>query len=252
MRTSCDLAHGWLWTALALSCTFTFVMMTGCVQSAVSENDVGGTNGAEATQPAASYSSDDRLDQPSEGRVPVGQTVRLANDPDSRKRDVMWDGAMDVTVNSAALYELPAIASEKEDIGSIISTISPYETNGGILVVHMTFHNIDAESRLVRAGASEGKYVFFSSLFQPKALVGDEVVIVGSPYAFGSSPQEASESISGTGNFTLEPGESITCTMSYWIDGGVNLSDIVISPASYGMGGVVFDLGLVPSPSEDG
>ena len=118
--------------------------------------------------------------------------------------------------------------------------------------MRMSFHNVDAESRLVRPGSDDGKYVFFSSLFQSKTTMNGEVVIAGTPYAFDGPSEGEPDGSHSVGNFTLPPGERATYTMSFWLDGSINLSDVFVSPSSYGLGHMVFDLGLVSSAAAEG
>ena len=184
------------------------------------------------------------------GHIPVGTAAALSNDPSSATQDVMWDGTMEVAVDSATLYGSPEEAATAENLGTVVDQRDRSEHR--ILVVRMTFHNVDAISRLAAPESGKGAYEFFSTLFQPKFVTeSGEVAFAGVIYSFDGAPEGTDPTSQSASNFVLEPGKTATYTLGFWLDGPFEPDDLFISPASWGMGRFVFDLGL-PGDQETG
>ncbi len=203
-----------------------------------------------ATSSSADLPSASSASRDESRRIPVGTMAALSNDPSSATQDVMWDGTMEVTVDGATIYGSPEEAAANEDLGAVVDQRD--RSGHRILVVKMTFHNVDATSRLAAPESGKGTYEFFSTLFQPKFTTENgEVAFAGFVYSFDGAPEGTDPTVQSASNFVLEPGQTATYTLGFWLDGPFEPDDLFISPASWGMGRFVFDLEL-PGDQETG
>lgn len=173
---------------------------------------------------------------------PLGQTASLANiDADivitnpnngekvtSKLADyVPWDGAIEVSVDAAAVYGSIDEAMRENQLGQLTDSRSVVSGDEKIVVVQATVTNVDA--------VSHGQDGYFSVLFlapsyTPVASETSET-ISASLIAFDGAPAEASTNAALVSKFALEQGQTRVFTTAWRLVLEADLSTLCIRPS---------------------
>lgn len=196
-------------------------------------------------------------------RVPVGETVALKNIDMPDGTYVGWTGTLEACIDEATLYDSIDAALASHDLGTVLYYNSPesYGSDALFLVIRLTVHNVDAvpgfSSGMPQETFESGD--FYPSYRASRALDDSWMYYMGASLAsFDGASEGVSVHSFDSNNFALEPGETRTLTMGFWLPGpssengsDLDLSSIVIRPSlsADNPGPVIFELGLVkPEP----
>ena len=171
--------------------------------------------------------------------VPLGTPAVLQNDPNSHYSFVIWNGSMEVTVTSAAVYASLEEANASEDIGSVYQSETGIE-EPALVVIHMRLHNIDAINMF------DSTNIYSISEFTPKyQSPGSTSWTISSLATFNGMMEGVDPANPRGGNrFELLPGETRDFVFSAWFQRS-SISSLCIMPSlndSYHP--YIFDLGL--------
>lgn len=171
--------------------------------------------------------------------VPLGTLAVLQNDPNSHYSFVIWNGSMELTVTSAAVYASLEEANASEDIGSVYQSETGIE-EPALVVIHMRLQNIDAINMF------DSTNIYSISEFTPKyQSPGSTSWTVSSLATFNGMMEGVDPANPRGGNrFELLPGETRDFVFSAWFPRS-SISSLCIMPSlndSYHP--YIFDLGL--------
>ena len=174
--------------------------------------------------------------------ISMGQPTSLT--AEDTKQVALWsNGTKEFTVSRATLYSSLQDASNAEELGNIIEAIPPDDvvgaiaggsTEGRILLLEITIHNVDA------ANNNDSPYEF---------LIESDVSLSCANYClatFSGSPIDASPK--EINKYTLTPGASATYLVGFWIradeDLGALTAGIGNSLGIYGVAPITVELDI--------
>lgn len=182
-------------------------------------------------------------------KVPLGQTAALVNGNSEASIAYYWDGTLEMTVDSVALYDTLEEAQAVEDLGVVVKTEARALTGDSarLLVIHMTLRNVDATPGLTIEGDRGGSAIdyFYADTFAPSYFLSSGSQWNGVRCAFDGAPEGTTADSPNPNHFYLNQGETRSYTFAWWMDAAIDPADYVLIPATSGQQGTVsFDLGL--------
>ena len=174
--------------------------------------------------------------------ISMGQPTSLT--AEDTKQVTLWsNGTKEFTVSRATLYSSLQDASNAEELGNIIEAVPPDDvvgaiaggsTEGRILLLEITIHNIDATNN------NDTPYEF---------LIESDISLNCDSYrlaTFSGSPIDAGSKEINT--YTLAPGESATYLFGFWIRADEDLSALTAgignSLGIYGVAPITVELNI--------
>ncbi len=164
--------------------------------------------------------------QPYRRDIALGETASLANidaditvtNPNTGEQIqgkmgdfVSWDGTLDVSIDSAALYDSLDEALQSQNLGELTSSRSVVGDDEKILAVQATVTNVDATPW------SEGGYFsvnFLAPMYEVTGAYGTDA-INGVIVAFDGAPDEAQTNEKLKSKFLLEQGQTKVLTTAW-------------------------------------
>ena len=163
---------------------------------------------------------------------------------------VSWVGTLDVTVLDVTLYDSLEEAQAAAELGAVLQPAPPKGiADPKLLVMRLEVTNVDATPGYT---VEEPEEYFPIGTFKPYQPYADEAAgsfmdyTGGTLAAFDGAPEGIEPQSPYANDFALPVGETRTLTASWWVDGAVDPSLIVVRPSLSGSnpGPVTFDLGL--------
>ena len=182
--------------------------------------------------------------------VPLGKTFSLANLDDapivittpagkpietSVSRFVSWVGTLNATVLDTTLCDSLEEAQKTSDLGTVINPTPPkHIADPRLLVMHVKVTNVDA---IPGYTAEEPEEYFPIGTFKPYQPHADEAAgsfmdyTGGTLATFDGAPEGIEPQSPYVNDFALPVGETRVLTASWWVDGAVDPSLIVVRPS---------------------
>ena len=182
--------------------------------------------------------------------VPLGKTSSLANLDDapivittpagkpietSVSRFVSWVGTLNATVLDTTLCDSLEEAQKTSDLGTVINPTPPkHIADPRLLVMHVKVTNVDAIPGYTAEEPEEYFPIGTFKPYQPHAdgAAGSFMDYTGGTLAtFDGAPEGIEPQSPYANDFALPIGETRTLTASWWVDGAVDPSLIVVRPS---------------------
>ena len=177
--------------------------------------------------------------------TPTGENVRT-----NVTKFVSWVGTLDVIMLDVALYDSLEEAQAAAELGTVLQPAPPKGiADPKLLVMRLEVTNVDATPGYT---VEEPEEYFPINTFKPYQPYADEAAgsfmdyTGGTLATFDGTPEGIEPQSPYVNDFALPVGETRVLTASWWIDGAVDPSLIVVRPSlsASNPGPVTFNLGL--------